>query len=265
MKSTSYFKSIVFLSSLGLVSLLFWGSCSSGNNTTPATLQVSLTDSPGDFDEVDIDIQDVQINADQTSNSGWTSLNVKKGVYNLLKLTNGLDTLLGDIQLPAGRVSQLRLVLGTNNKIKVSGVEYALNTPSAQQSGLKILINTDLKAGITYKILLDFDVARSVVTTGSGMFNLKPVIRSIVEAESGAIKGLVNPITSTPAVYAITGTDTVATTFADTVSGKFLLKGVPAGSYTVSFQPKTGYQVTNKTNVSVTLGSVTDMGTVQIN
>jgi hypothetical protein len=239
------------------------GSCSSNDNT-PATLQVKLTDAPGDFDEVNIDIEDVQVNSDATSNSGWKSLNVKKGVYNLLKLTNGIDTLLGGIQLPAGKVSQIRLVLGNDNKIKVSGVEYPLNTPRAQQSGLKILVNTDLKAGITYQILLDFDVARSIVTTGSGIFNLKPVIRSVVEAENGAIKGLINPVESTPAVYALIGADTIATTFADTVSGKFLLKGVPAGTYTVSFQPKTGYLTSSKSNVSVTLGSVTDLGTIEI-
>lgn len=261
MKRTMNPMTIVFVA--GFWCAAVFSSCSS-NDSAPATLMVKLTDAPGDYDAVNIDIQDVQVNADENSNSGWQSLNIKKGVYNLLKLTNGLDTLLGQIQLPAGRVSQLRLVLGTNNTIKVSGTELPLNTPSAQQSGLKILINTDLKAGVTYEILLDFDAAKSIVSTGSGAFNLKPVIRSVVEASSGAIKGTVDPAASTPAIYAITGSDTVATTFADTVSGKFLLKGVPAGTYTVSFEPKTGYVAKTQSNVAVTLGAITDMGTVQI-
>ena len=242
----------------------FIASCSSSDTPT-AILQVRLTDAPGDFEEVNIDIQDVQVNADSSnSGSGWRSLNVKKGVYNLMKLTNGLDTLLGDIQLPAGKISQIRLVLGTNNTVKVGGVLLALKTPSAQQSGLKIQVHASLTGGITYKIILDFDAARSIVTTGNGSFNLKPVIRSVVQAESGAIKGLVTPAASTPAVFAIQGTDTVATTYADQLTGKFLLNGIAAGTYTVSFAPKSGYIARDSSGVNVTLGSVTDLGTIEI-
>ena len=242
-------------------------SCNKDNNST-ARLEVRLTDAPGDYQEVNIDIQDIQVNADDGNGSGgWQSLNLKnKGVYNLIKLTDGLDTLLGDIQLPVGKVSQLRLILGSNNSIKVAGQTQSLplTTPSAQQSGLKVQIHTDLKEGITYKILLDFDAAHSIVATGSGKFILKPVIRTVVEAESGSVKGLVSPVASRPAVYALSGTDTIATTFADSTSGKFLLKGLAAGTYTVSFAPKTGYLPTTKENVSVTLGSVTDLGTILI-
>ncbi len=258
---SSYCRVTVFGCLIGLAVLTT--SCDKDAGT--ATLQVRLTDAPGDYDEVNIDIQDVQVNSDASSNSGWESLDVKnKGVYDLLKLTNGLDTLLGDIQLPEGSVNQIRLVLGTNNTIKVAGISYPLSTPSAQQSGLKIQIHTDLKAGVVYTILLDFDAAKSILQTGAGDFKLKPVIRSIVEAESGAIKGMIDPVAASPAVYVINGQDTVATSFADQLSGKFLLKGVPAGTYTVSFAPATGYIASTKTGVAVTLGSVTDLGTIVI-
>src|SRR6185369_14070838 len=78
-------------------------SCSTHESSVPASLEVRLTDAPGDYQQVNIDIQDVQVKADgDSSSSGWQSINVNKGVYDLMKLTNGLDTLLGDIQLPAG-------------------------------------------------------------------------------------------------------------------------------------------------------------------
>src|SRR5258705_2673224 len=176
---------------VGFVAFIW--SCSS-HDSQLATVQVRLTDAPGDFEEVNIDIQDVQVNSD-TSSGGWVSLDVKnKGVYNLLKLTNGLDTLLGDIQLPEGEISQIRLILGNNNTVKVSGQSLALKTPSAQQSGLKIQVHTTLKAGVNYNITLDFDAARSIVATGNGSFNLKPVIRSVVAvAGSVADKGKGTP------------------------------------------------------------------------
>src|ERR1043165_3389280 len=107
---TDRFKLILSWCAAGLI--LFMVSCSSENGKN-AFLQVRLTDAPGDYQEVNVDIQDVQVNADENSNSGWKSLNiVKKGVYNLLQFTNGLDTLLGTIELPAGKISQIRLVLG---------------------------------------------------------------------------------------------------------------------------------------------------------
>jgi hypothetical protein len=90
------------------------------------------------------------------------------------------------------------------------------------------------------------------------------VIRAISEATSGAIGGSVSIIESSPAVYVITGLDTVGTTFADTVSGMFLVKGIPGGTYTVSFAPATGYMISDVLNVNVTVGEVTDLGVVPV-
>src|SRR6478736_10067995 len=96
------------------VTPLWLVSCSSNDQKATTKLEVRLTDSPGDYQEVNIDIQDVQVNP-ETSESGWQSVNIKKGIYNILDLTNGLDTLLGTALLPVGHLNQIRLVLGTNN------------------------------------------------------------------------------------------------------------------------------------------------------
>ena len=236
----------------------FQVSCSKDSN---ARLEVRLTDSPGDYQEVNIDIQDVQVNSSE-GNSGWISLDIKKGIYDIRKLTNGIDTLMGTVELPAGKIQQIRLVLGPDNSVKVNGQVYDLVTPSAQSSGLKLNLHADLSEGITYKILLDFDAGKSIVMRGNGSYSLKPVIRAVEEATNGAIKGSVTPIDASPAIFAIAGSDTVATAFADE-TGKFLVRGVPAGSYTVSIVPKVGFTTIDKTGVVVTLGSVTDLGVIE--
>lgn len=233
-------------------------SCSSEHN---ARVEVKLTDSPGDYEEVLIDVQGVQVN-NSDGNSGWISLDIEEGVYDILKLTNGIDTLLGAIELPAGRIEQVRLILGNNNSIKVNGQMIDLGTPSAQQSGLKLNLHADLTEGITYTILLDFDAARSIVARGNGTYSLKPVIRAIEQATSGAIKGMVTPTESTPAIYAISGEDTVSTGYTDD-AGNFLLRGIPAGTYTVSFVPAEGFQAVIKSDVNVSVGNVTDLGTIE--
>lgn len=243
--------------------LLVMLSCAEDEKT--ARLQVWLTDAPGDYQEVNIDIQGVEIHTSgNETEKGWQSVNVNQGVYDLLKLTNGLDTLLGELVLPAGKISQIRLKLGNNNSVKVNGNEFDLDTPSGQQSGLKLQVHETLAEGVTYKILLDFDVARSIVETGSGQYKLKPVIRTITEAQDGAIKGVVDPKESTPAIYAISNLDTLGTTYADS-TGKFLLRGLPAGTYDVIFSPNSNFSLTEKEDVTVQIGQVTDLGVVTIN
>ncbi len=244
-----------------MLSILGW-SC--GNSDQPAKLHVRLTDAPGDYQQVNIDIQQVEVHSESgNQTSGWKSLEVQRGIYNLLELTNGLDTLLATAELPAGRISQIRLILGNNNTIKVADVVNPLATPSAQQSGLKLNIQAELKEGVTYTILLDFDAARSIVKSGNGSYSLKPVIRAITEATSGAIKGSALPLEASPSVFAIVGSDTIASTYSDE-NGNFLLRAVPVGIYKVSFNPKAGYTNLVKENVSVTIGQITDLGTVTI-
>lgn len=246
-----------------MASSVFLSSCSDDEKN--ARIEIRLTDAPGDYEEVNIDIQAVEMHTDGgDQDAGWKSLEIIPGIYDIRKLTNGLDTLLGSIELPAGRISQIRLVLGSNNSIKIDNETIALATPSAQQSGLKLNVQKELKEGITYRFLLDFDAARSIIHKGNDTYSLKPVIRVITEATSGAIEGAVSIPASLPAVFAITGNDTLGTSFANE-SGEFLIKGLPAGSYTVSFSPKSGYTIADKTNVGVTVGVVTDLGTVDVN
>jgi hypothetical protein len=121
-----------------------------------------------------------------------------------------------------------------------------------------------MSPGITYLITLDFDAARSVVAKGNGEYKLKPVIRALTEATSGAIEGNVVPVEAMPAVFALDGTDTIATAYTDSL-GFFLLRAIPAGTYTVTFDPKAGYTPTQVSDVTVTVGNVTAMGQVQIN
>jgi len=245
---------------LVLVAAIGLTACSSDEQS--ARLEIRLTDAPGDYEAVYVDIQSVEVNS-ESGESGWKQLEVNKGVYNLIDFTNGMDTLLATAILPAGKISQIRLKLGDGNTVVIDGETKDLTTPSGQQSGVKLNVHEELVEGVTYKLWLDFDAARSVVLTGSGKYILKPVIRTYSEAQSGAIKGVVTPAESLPAVFAITGLDTVATTYADE-TGKFLLQGVPEGTYLVSFDPKDGFDAFQKADVSVSNGAVTDLGIVAL-
>ncbi|MDH3381993.1 MAG: DUF4382 domain-containing protein, partial [Flavobacteriaceae bacterium] len=175
---------------LVFIAIFFLKSCSDETTNQMARVQFILVDAPGDYEEVNIDLKDVLINRTD-ENSGWESVgNVQAGVYNLLDYTGGFEALIADVELPAGQINQIRLLLGDNNSIKLEGSDglLKLDTPSAQQSGLKLKVNAEILGGVLYTFILDFDADKSVVKAGnSGKYNLKPVIRVTTEALSGAI------------------------------------------------------------------------------
>lgn len=228
-----------------------------------AKLVIRLTDSPGDYDAVNIDIQGIEVHTE----GGWHKLpNVNTGVYNLLELTNSKETVLTSTEYPTGKISQIRLLLGAENSIVIGETEMPLETPSAQQSGLKLQLHADLTTGITYSILLDFDAARSIVKTGSDKYILKPVIRVISEAQDGAIEGEVTPAELSLAVFAIIGEDTLGTSYVPQGSTAFFIGGLPAGAYKVAFDPGelSDYQPFSLENIEVKLGEVTPTGATEI-
>lgn len=239
-------------------------SCSDKDSNEKARLEIRMTDDPAAYDAVYIDLQDVQINVTGEDDKGWQSLpGVQKGIYNLLDLVNDKDTLLVNADIPTGKLHQIRLVLGSNNSIVVDGNTIQLETPSALQSGLKLNVQQNVTGGILYTMLLDFDAGKSIVTTGGGKFILKPVIRTVLNAVGGSIKGAVSPASVLTAVYAINGTDTM-TTFTDATGG-YLIKGLPAATYTMQYWPKdSAYNSQVKTGIAVTTGNVTVVDTVYL-
>ncbi len=250
---------------VSLVSLLIFISCKkNGTGNGTATLQVYLTDDPGDYQAVYIDVTDVQINVTGDNDNGWISLKgVNAGVYDLLRLVNDEDTILAEAQIPSGRLHQIRLVLGTENYVKIEGTSelIKLETPSAQQSGLKLNVQENITDERMYKIVLDFDVAKSIVKTGSNKYSLKPTIRAILNAVGGTIKGVVMPKEFKTTVYAVQGVDTFATTFTG-INGGYIIKGLPAGNYNVFYRPSNvSYQDSLRTGVSVMFNTTTNIDT----
>lgn len=241
-----------------VIVLLGAGIFTACNKNDKAQVQFRLTDAPSQYDAVLVDIQEIEIKAgDET----FTSTIARQGVYNLLDFSNGMDTLLANLDLPAGRLSQIRLVLGNNNHVVVGGDTIALQTPSAQQSGLKLSVQYDLVADVDYTFTLDFDAGRSIVRQGNGNYLLKPVIRVITESMTGGIRGDANPDSVAVYAMAINGTDTFGTIPA--INGQFLIKGLVPGNYQVIVQGGGSNGDLTINNVGVTAGSIADLGSIQ--
>jgi hypothetical protein len=248
---------------LALITLvsLFFGACK--DNTTPgggtpnvsnarASMKVMLTDDPADYDQVNIDVQSVEINTDS---GGWMTLNTFSGMYDLLDLTNGIDTLIANDSLPVGMITQIRLNLGSNNTIMVDSVIYPLEIPSGNTSGLKINIHQNLVAGGSYTLLVDFDAGHSIVEQGNGVYKLKPVLHAQLVSNvitDGTVTGVIMPPGSNAFVSATNASDSTST-YIDTTTGQYSLQNLTPGSYTIWVNTNAPYNDTTFT-FNVTAG-----------
>ncbi|HEX8549810.1 MAG TPA: DUF4382 domain-containing protein [Cytophagaceae bacterium] len=223
-------------------------------------LDIRITDAPGNFQSVFLNIREIIVK----SEDGDKTLTVANKPFDILNYTFGKDTLLSSASIPSGKISQIRLVLHEEgNFVIVDNVKHDLKTPSGQQSGIKLKINDVLISGEKAELNLDFDVAKSIVLTGSGKYTLKPVIRSFVKSMSGAICGDINPDDAFSQVFAINATsDTVGTI--SLKKGKFYIQGLEPGDYSLLIQPSAGYSAKTIPNITVSAGKVRDLGQITV-
>lgn len=232
-----------------------------------AVISVALTDAPGDYEKVYVDVRDVMIRIETENDSieGWQSIgDVNPGPIDLLTLTGGNFELLAEAELPPGHLTGMRLILGSDNTVIIDGSPRVLKTPSAQQSGLKLQVDHDLEAGMEYNYIMDFDVEESVVDTGAEGYILKPVIRLFLEEATGSIAGTITPADVQTLVRA--SRDTIMVSAYTNTEGEFELKGLPAGEYLLEAIPdeKSGLPTNSLNNVAVEAGETTTLEPIEL-
>ncbi|HET7499451.1 MAG TPA: DUF4382 domain-containing protein [Kofleriaceae bacterium] len=150
-----------------------------GSTQSSAThLDVKLTDAPAAFDSVFVTISQVRI----STAAGWVSLSEQPQRFDLLTLRDDATALLGGTDLAPGSYNQLRLIVDSASVV-VGGVESALDVASGAQTGLKLNLDTEIVAGMTYTLVIDFDADKSIKSTGHG-YLMTPVIK--VKSLNGA-------------------------------------------------------------------------------
>lgn len=234
-----------------------------GNNTTnldqPHAARIYLTDHQTPvFDSVFIDIQklEVKLEGDTISNGGWVNVNIRTGVYNILRLRNGIDTLFGTGTLPNGRIQKLRLTLGTRNSVMKDGVTTSLRVKDEDRQ-----VVVDVPSG-SYEVnngqvifWIDFDASQSIQIDNSGSGNnngyrLKSHIKIFTQSTSGSIEGRVLPRQADAIVKAVMGTDTTMAIPEDD-NGEFKIMGLAPGTYKVLIDGQNNYNDTLINNVVV--------------
>lgn len=223
-------------------------SCGGGGTAVgTGSLRLALTDAPAcGYDHVFVTVDRVRVHrsADAAeADGGWVDLVLPTPRrIDLLTLTNGVLEELGQTPLPAGRYTQMRLVLAANggsgpaaNAVHPSGAdEVALDTPSATASGLKMQVDIEVADGQLADFVIDFDACKSVVPRGaSGRYNLKPVLRVLprLSVAGARVVGYADQTLAGASVSLQLDGQPVAATVPDPTSGRFELYPVPVGTY----------------------------------
>lgn len=171
------------LMALILVAIVALGGCKKKDESGRMT--VYMTDAPGDYLHVYVDVKQVEIhysngNSNSNTTNGWVNLATNAGVYDLLALQNNVTaTLVNGTTLPSGKVNQMRMILGTNNSLMLKdSTTHALTIPSSYTSGLKINLDGTIPSNNgNVTITLDFDADASVSKNGNGEYMMNPVIK----------------------------------------------------------------------------------------
>lgn len=191
-----YMKSLLFrILSITSVGLLI--SCNGGGGSgteaaklesypvKPATLRINLTDAPiDDIKEVNVNVKQIELNMSGLTQRAKVVVGQDFGMVDLLTLRNGTLLPVHDLEIPVEAsitLHQIRLVLdGSNNHlIRNDGSRCDLQTPSAQKTGVKIIIpgGVTFEPGYSYSLVVDFDAEKSIVLKGNGGCLLKPVLK----------------------------------------------------------------------------------------
>jgi len=181
----------ILLAGVIILAMLAASGVSCGEASGTGTLELYLSDAPIDAENVTgvyITINEIQYHI----NDQWITCEEFEGpkTYNLLELTGGNSSLLGELVLPGGHFNQIRFMLdipemSQNPANPGCYIEFADNStqplfvPSGNTTGYKAVGEFTVPVNGTVEVTADFDVRKAVVLADSH-YILKPTIRLVV-------------------------------------------------------------------------------------
>lgn len=201
------------------------------NEEMGGALTVKMTDAPGDYAALNVEITKVDV---YSENSGWVTISNESRIINVLELTNGAETTLAhSTGLEAGLYTKAKVFFGSNNSVQIQsgGQHHSLDMGAEGSVTIDINVDVQAEAQTAAEVLLDFNVAESVAEV-NGVFTLEPTVTEIDDPETG-VSGQVQGVAI--AAVMLTNGSVSYSGYTD-ANGNFLIRGIAAGSYSMTIQ-----------------------------
>ncbi len=292
MKSKHLFMGVVIAATTLTTSMLLVA-CSKNNNTdelaASGTQNVSLylTDGPGRYDKVVLDIKSVEVVVDTSKDTRkhdhsnwdtigkhgpkpdsalvWQSLQVQAGLYDVLQLRNGIDTLLASSSIVAGSVRLIRINLGNNSSVTKDSVTYPITLPTNADAAIVLKLKGnefEQYAQKRHRLWLDFDVQRSIIELPNQVFVLRPFLKTFVASATGSISGSVAPREARPVISVFNSSDSAYAI--PQQGGMFKIRGLKDGTYQVHVFATNGFKDTTINNVVISNAGNVNLNRIEL-
>ncbi|MBW3638141.1 MAG: DUF4382 domain-containing protein [Armatimonadetes bacterium] len=127
------------------------------------------------------------INPSDTNDTDESHFVTLSSAPQTINLSSWNRHLLGSAQLPPGRYSQVRLFVTSAQVTDRAGQTFPVTVPGGAQTGIKVNVDYTVTPNEVVSILLDFNIAQSLIQGSNGNYRLQPVVKGVVKALSGTI------------------------------------------------------------------------------
>ncbi|MEN2280708.1 DUF4382 domain-containing protein [Algoriphagus sp. SE2] len=245
-------------------------SCKDFDTNPKGLVNIILVDSPAQWDSVFVEILGVEVELissgreDGTIETFFLPYAPGDKKIEVSSLVAGEALLLGRDELPSGKILKLTMKLGDEYYLYLKEKRYNMPLVDPSLKEIPIQFEMEIEPAISYDIVLDFDLEKSikVINEEPVSLQLDPFMIAYKGAGTGEITGTVTPTSLQPAIYAIQDGDSISTHSNNSGTYKFIL---PEGTYSFFYDPKNeSYADTLINNIEIVAGETSTLNIVNL-
>lgn len=220
--------------------ILVW-TCKDFDDSPKALVNVLLIDAPAHWDSVIVEILAVELELVPNAREGEIQkifLPYESGdkKVDISKLVGGTALPVSRKEIQLGIITGITLKLGTANSLYLDEDRFPLELP-AGETDYYLPVSINLEQGLSYDLILDFDLEKSIQVTNPEPLTLdfNPTILAYSGIGRGGLTGTTSPSELRPVIFAVNQKGSVSTH--TNSNGNFSFHLEP-GTYDVFIDPK---------------------------
>ncbi len=248
-----------------VLSIFSLWSCKDFDTNPKGLVNIILIDAPAQWDSVFVEILGVDVElitsgkTDGTIETFFLPYAPGDKKIEVSSLIAGEALLLGRDELPSGKILKVTMKLGNEYYLYLDEKRYNMPLVDPSSKEVPIVIEMDVDPAISYDIVLDFDLEKSIKVINESPLTLQldPVVKAYKGVGTGKISGVVTPTALQPAIYAIQNGDSISTHSNSSGTYNFIL---PEGNYSFYYDPKNeSYADTLINNIEIVAGETSTL------